>query len=155
VRGHDPRGSAGAVAAVAGAVVLSDAAPLDILQTRPDKPSYGEIGGSATVEWAMRLFRGTGKIGILEFRKELSLFYVSAALHIELADRGSDLRRDNGLLQRKNHRLGRDILLDRAAFGRCNLHRDYWFRLLFRGAATLQEREGTQCQEGPGQPERM
>ena len=42
-------------------LVLSNGAPVDILHTRADKPSYGEVGGSATVEYAARLFRGSGK----------------------------------------------------------------------------------------------
>jgi len=42
-------------------LVLSTAAPIDFLGTRPDKPSYGDLGGSATVEYAARLFRGRGK----------------------------------------------------------------------------------------------
>jgi hypothetical protein len=41
-------------------LVLSTAAPLAILGTRADKPSYGDLGGSATVEYVYRLFRGTG-----------------------------------------------------------------------------------------------
>jgi outer membrane protein assembly factor BamA len=42
-------------------LVLSAAAPLDILGTRPDKPTYGDLGGSASLEYAFELFRGTGK----------------------------------------------------------------------------------------------
>lgn len=42
-------------------LVLSTSSPLDLLRTRPDKPEYGDLGGSATVEYAMRVFRGTGK----------------------------------------------------------------------------------------------
>jgi outer membrane protein insertion porin family len=42
-------------------LVLSNAAPFDVLDTRPDKPSYGELGGMATIEYAQRLFRGSGK----------------------------------------------------------------------------------------------
>ncbi|MGN6110439.1 MAG: BamA/TamA family outer membrane protein [Kofleriaceae bacterium] len=42
-------------------LVLSTAAPLDILGTRPDKPSYGDLGGTASVEYAVQLFRGRGK----------------------------------------------------------------------------------------------
>jgi len=42
-------------------LVLSAAAPLDILGTRPDKPSYGDLGGSANLEYAFELFGGTGK----------------------------------------------------------------------------------------------
>lgn len=42
-------------------LVLSTSAPLAILGTRDDKPSYGDLGGSATVEYAFRLFRGSGK----------------------------------------------------------------------------------------------
>jgi hypothetical protein len=42
-------------------LVLSAAAPLDILGTRRDKPTYGDLGGSATLEYAFEVFRGTGK----------------------------------------------------------------------------------------------
>ncbi|MCW5806313.1 MAG: BamA/TamA family outer membrane protein [Deltaproteobacteria bacterium] len=42
-------------------MVLSTAAPLALLQTRPDKPTYGDLGGAITVEYAMRLFRGKGE----------------------------------------------------------------------------------------------
>ncbi len=42
-------------------LVLSTAAPLDILGTRADKPTYGDLGGIATVEYAFELFRGKGK----------------------------------------------------------------------------------------------
>ena len=42
-------------------LVLSTAAPLEILQTRPDKPTYGDIGGSVTLEYAITLWRGPGK----------------------------------------------------------------------------------------------
>ncbi len=42
-------------------LVLSAAAPLDILGTRPDKPTYGDLGGSANLEYAFELFRGSGK----------------------------------------------------------------------------------------------
>jgi outer membrane protein insertion porin family len=42
-------------------LVLSTSGPFDILHTRPDKPSYGELGGSATFEVARTLFRGNGK----------------------------------------------------------------------------------------------
>ena len=39
-------------------LVLSTAAPLDVLVTRADKPAYGDLGGSVSVEYAMQLFRG-------------------------------------------------------------------------------------------------
>ncbi|HEY0477090.1 MAG TPA: BamA/TamA family outer membrane protein [Kofleriaceae bacterium] len=42
-------------------LVLSTSAPLAILGTRADKPTYGDLGGSATVEYAFALFRGSGK----------------------------------------------------------------------------------------------
>ncbi len=42
-------------------LVLSAAAPLDILGTRADKPTYGDLGGSANLEYAFELFRGSGK----------------------------------------------------------------------------------------------
>ena len=42
-------------------LVLSSAPPLDILGTRRDKPSYGDLGGTAGLEYAARLFRGAGK----------------------------------------------------------------------------------------------
>ncbi len=42
-------------------LVLSAAAPVDFLGTRADKPSYGDLGGAAGIEYAFTLFRGTGK----------------------------------------------------------------------------------------------
>jgi hypothetical protein len=42
-------------------LVLSVASPLDVLHTRSDKPNYGELGGSATVEVARTLWRGKGR----------------------------------------------------------------------------------------------
>lgn len=42
-------------------LVLSAAEPLDLLGTRPDKPTYGDLGGSANLEYAFQLFRGSGK----------------------------------------------------------------------------------------------
>jgi outer membrane protein assembly factor BamA len=42
-------------------LVLSNASPLNILGTRADKPSYGDLGGTAMIEYGMRLFRGVGK----------------------------------------------------------------------------------------------
>lgn len=42
-------------------LVLSTASPLDLLSTRSDKPSYGDLGGSVTVEYAIQLHRGPGK----------------------------------------------------------------------------------------------
>ncbi|HWU90576.1 MAG TPA: BamA/TamA family outer membrane protein [Kofleriaceae bacterium] len=42
-------------------LVLSAAAPLDILGTRSDKPVYGDLGGTASAEYALALFRGKGK----------------------------------------------------------------------------------------------
>ncbi|HWO24922.1 MAG TPA: BamA/TamA family outer membrane protein [Kofleriaceae bacterium] len=41
-------------------LVLSTAAPLDLLGTRAEKPAYGDLGGSASVEYAVQLFRGKG-----------------------------------------------------------------------------------------------
>jgi hypothetical protein len=41
-------------------LVLSTAPPFDILGTRPDKPSYGDLGGNLTFEVARQLFRGRG-----------------------------------------------------------------------------------------------
>lgn len=42
-------------------LVLSTAPPFDVLGTRPDKPSYGDVGGTATFEIACALFRGRGQ----------------------------------------------------------------------------------------------
>jgi len=42
-------------------LVLSTSAPLAILGTRAEQATYGEVGGSASVEYAYRLFRGSGK----------------------------------------------------------------------------------------------
>jgi len=39
-------------------LVLSTSPALAILGTRADKPSYGDLGGSASVEYAFQLFRG-------------------------------------------------------------------------------------------------
>jgi outer membrane protein assembly factor BamA len=41
-------------------LVLSAAGPLDILGTRRDKPAYGDLGGTASLEYAVQLFRGKG-----------------------------------------------------------------------------------------------
>lgn len=45
----------------ANGLVLSSAASLDILGTRTGKPTFGDLGGSVTVEYVMQLFRGKGK----------------------------------------------------------------------------------------------
>lgn len=42
-------------------LILSNAAPLDFLNTRDEKPTFGEVGGIAALEYAAQLFRGTGK----------------------------------------------------------------------------------------------
>jgi hypothetical protein len=42
-------------------LVLSTAEPLDLLGTRRDKSEYGQAGGSVSLEYAARLFRGSGK----------------------------------------------------------------------------------------------
>ncbi|HET9624024.1 MAG TPA: BamA/TamA family outer membrane protein [Kofleriaceae bacterium] len=41
-------------------LVLSTAAPINFLGTKGDKPVYGDLGGSATLEYAINLFRGKG-----------------------------------------------------------------------------------------------
>lgn len=41
-------------------LVLSNASPIDFLSTRDEKSVYGELGGLATVEYAVKLFRGIG-----------------------------------------------------------------------------------------------
>jgi len=72
-------------------LVLSTSAPIDFLGTRADKPFYGEIGGSATLEYAVRMFRGSGKRAL--YGGDL---FIGAGLW-GLAD-ASDLRaRDVGL----------------------------------------------------------
>lgn len=42
-------------------LVLSTASAIDLLGTRDSKPTYGDIGGNITGEYALTLFRGTGK----------------------------------------------------------------------------------------------
>ncbi len=42
-------------------LVLSTAAPLSILGTRADKPEYGDLGGTATVEYVISLFKTNTK----------------------------------------------------------------------------------------------
>jgi outer membrane protein assembly factor BamA len=73
-------------------LVLSDAAPLDILGTRADKPTYGDVGGTATLEYAFELFRGRGRNRVYGG----DLFFGAGLWG--LAD-GADLRtRDTGLV---------------------------------------------------------
>jgi outer membrane protein assembly factor BamA len=40
-------------------LVLSTAGPLDLLGTRSDKPTYGDLGASTAIEYTHKLFRGT------------------------------------------------------------------------------------------------
>lgn len=42
-------------------LILSSAPPIDILSTRDEKTTFGELGGHVNVEYAVQLFRGTGK----------------------------------------------------------------------------------------------
>lgn len=42
-------------------LVLSSAPAFDILTTRGEQPTYGELGGAAGIEYAVRLFRGSGR----------------------------------------------------------------------------------------------
>lgn len=42
-------------------LVLSSAAPLDILGTRAGKPQYGELGGTLSIEYTLQVFRGKGR----------------------------------------------------------------------------------------------
>ena len=42
-------------------MVLSAAAPLDIIGARGERSTYGDVGGSANLEYAFELFRGSGK----------------------------------------------------------------------------------------------
>jgi outer membrane protein assembly factor BamA len=71
-------------------LVLSTAAPLALLGTRDDKPVYGDLGGTATAEYAFQLFRGSGERRI--YGADL---FIGAGLW-GLAER-SDLRsRDTG-----------------------------------------------------------
>jgi outer membrane protein assembly factor BamA len=42
-------------------LVLSNAEPLHLLNTRKNKPAIGDLGGIATIEYAAQLFRGSGK----------------------------------------------------------------------------------------------
>jgi outer membrane protein assembly factor BamA len=73
-------------------LVLSSAAPLSILGTRGTKPVYGDLGGSATVEYVFQLFRGSGKQRVYG-----GDVFLGAGLW-GLAER-SDLRaRDGGLI---------------------------------------------------------
>jgi hypothetical protein len=73
-------------------LVLSTSAPLAILGTRDDKPSYGDLGGSATVEYAFQLFRGSGKRRVYG-----GDVFVGAGLW-GLAERADLRARDTGLV---------------------------------------------------------
>lgn len=73
-------------------LVLSASAPIDILGTRGDKPTYGDVGGTATLEYAFELFRGRGRNRVYGG----DLFFGAGLWG--LAD-GADLRtRDTGLV---------------------------------------------------------
>jgi outer membrane protein assembly factor BamA len=39
-------------------LILSNAAPIDFLSTRDEKPTFGELGGIAMVEYAAQIYRG-------------------------------------------------------------------------------------------------
>ena len=73
-------------------LVLSAAAPLDILGTRRDKPTYGDLGGSATLEYAFQLFRGIGQEPRLRRRSVLRRRPVGAR-----RDRRTSAPRDTSL----------------------------------------------------------
>ena len=73
-------------------LVLSTAAPLSILGTRADKPTYGDLGGSATIEYAFQLFRGSG-----ERRVYGCDVFIGAGLW-GLAERADLRARDTGLV---------------------------------------------------------
>lgn len=72
-------------------LVLSTSAPLAILGTRADKPTYGDLGGSATAEYAFELFRGSGKQRVYG-----GDVFVGAGLW-GLAERGDLRARDTGV----------------------------------------------------------
>lgn len=83
-------------------LVLSNATPLEFFSTRDDKPSYGEIGGVATVEYAGQLFRGAGKNRVYG-----GDFFVGVGLY-GLAETNDYLLRDTGFW----HSVPADLYVD-------------------------------------------
>ena len=69
---------------------LSNAAPLDILGTKPDKPSFGEVGGSTTLELTSELFRGSGKNRVYggDWFIGVGLWALAQTEELALRDRG-------------------------------------------------------------------
>ncbi|HEY5950313.1 MAG TPA: POTRA domain-containing protein, partial [Kofleriaceae bacterium] len=71
-------------------LVLSNASPLDILTTRNDKPTYGELGGAANLEYAARLFRGSGRRRVYggDFFVGAGLWGLAEVEDVQLRDTG-------------------------------------------------------------------
>ena len=90
----------------------------------------------------LALLRRAGKVGIFENGEQLTLLYMAAALHVKLADRRSDLRRNHGLLQRRDYRFYGNGLLDGTTLRPSHLDRDDRFRLFLGATAAGQQSDG-------------
>lgn len=71
-------------------LVLSSAPPFQLLTTREDKPTWGEVGGAASIEYAARLFRGSGKNRVYggDFFVGAGLWGLAEADDLQLRDTG-------------------------------------------------------------------
>jgi hypothetical protein len=71
-------------------LILSNAPPIDILVTRDEKPSFGEVGGIAALEYAAQLFRGAGKKRVYggDFFVALGVWGLAQAEDVTLRDTG-------------------------------------------------------------------
>jgi hypothetical protein len=69
-------------------LVLSSAAPWNIINARDDKPTYGELGGSANLEYAARLFRGTGRRRVYggDFFAGMGLWGIAELTDVQVRD---------------------------------------------------------------------
>ena len=69
-------------------LILSNAAPLDFLNTRDEKPTFGEVGGIAALEYAAQLFRGPGKRRVYggDFFVGAGLWGLAQTVDVQLRD---------------------------------------------------------------------
>jgi hypothetical protein len=72
-------------------LVLSDAPPFDFLHTRNLTPSYGDVGGLATIEVARKLWRGNGQDRVYGGDAFVSVGLWGLATNDELAVRDTSL----------------------------------------------------------------
>ena len=77
------------------------------------------------LEGALVLLRRRRQVAVLKHRQQLPVAHMAPAIDQEFLHRRADLRRNRRLLDRKQHRIGRDFLLHRRLRYRNNLHRHH------------------------------